>query len=370
MPSVKLELGRYVTLRPRANGTHRVFFQVPERLRPEGWLSLIPLPIHGARNGDLGDAEEVGRIRRDAADLYNRLVAARAGREVAPGRSLELLIRKWEAASSHKPRTAKHYGTYINHIKAWSKACGHPDPTHFTQDHVQEFLNEFDAQPVTKKHVRKTLRLVMNQAIALGWRLDNPCDRIRLTTPKSKVTIWEQSDVDAYVAAAGDMKSIALIVLLEWEIGQRLTDVRQFRPGMEYHEGAFRFWQEKTESWVTIPVSDATRAMVDKAAEGQLFLFRNERTGKAYTEERLSKTFAWVRAAAVKAGARKLQLRWLRHSCIVQLARAGCTVPEIASITGHALSGVERILSVYLPRDNAVAWAAQAKRGIIRGTGV
>lgn len=70
--------------------------------------------------------------------------------------------------------------------------------------------------------------------------------------------------------------------------------------------------------------------------------------------------------AVVKRGGRRLVLRQLRHSCIVQLARAGCTVPEIASITGHSIASVGRILSVYLPRDSTVARNAQMKRGIVR----
>lgn len=107
------------------------------------------------------------------------------------------------------------------------------------------------------------------------------------------------------------------------------------------------------------------RALLATAGEGQLFLFRNERTGKAYTENRLSQSFKWLRVAAVKAGGRALVLRQLRHSCVVQLARAGCTVPEIASITGHAVGSVHSILSTYLPRDATVARNAQVKRGIV-----
>lgn len=64
-------------------------------------------------------------------------------------------------------------------------------------------------------------------------------------------------------------------------------------------------------------------------------------------------------------GARDLKLKWLRHSCVVQLARAGCTVPEIASITGHSISSVEQILQRYLPRDSRVAENAQRKRGLL-----
>lgn len=382
MPSVKLELGKYVTTRPRRDGTQRVFFQVPARLRPLDWPSLIPLPLNGARAGDLKDLAEVARIQADAQELYDRLQASRRGTSSTnvPRRSLRTLVRAYQNSAGWKrvkPITQKGYSTYINHILTWSETCepAHPDPTRLTRSDIEGFLSLFDDKPVTRKHTRKVMRLVMDQAIALGWRETNPCDGIRLAkAPKSRALIWEQADVDAYVAAAEapghyteHRRSIGLIVLLEWEIGQRLTDVRAFRPGSEYdaEAGVFRFYQSKTDSYVTIPISGRLKGLLREAADGKLFLFNNEKSGKAYTGERLSKTFAWVRTAAVKNGARPLLLRWLRHSCVVQLARAACTIPEIAAITGHSHASVTKILDVYLPRDNEVAWNAQEKRGLI-----
>jgi integrase len=296
-----------------------------------------------------------------------------------PERSLSTLVDalqrspEW-AALSEKTRVG--YETGFKKILAWSKSCGHPDPTALPRSAILQFLADFDATPdrparhTAKKHTAAVLRLVLEQAINKGWRTDNPARGIRIKVPKTKATIWEQKDVDCYVKAARDtgVPSIALIILLEWEIGQRLTDVRAFRPGAEYdaERGVFSFRQSKTDEPVSIEVSLELRALLKTAGEGQLFLFRNDRTGKAYTENRLSKTFAWVRVAAVKAGGRPLILKQLRHSCIVQLARAGCTVPEIAAITGHALTSVNSILSVYLPRDTAVARAAQVKRGLVK----
>jgi hypothetical protein len=90
-------------------------------------------------------------------------------------------------------------------------------------------------------------------------------------------------------------------------------------------------------------------------------LFCDEATGKPYSEERLGKAFGKVRKAV---DGKHLLLRCLRHSCVVQLARAGCTPSEIASVTGHALASIVSILSLYLPRDGQVAANAQAKRGI------
>ncbi len=383
MPSVTISLGKYVVLKKRADGTRRAYFQVPARLRPSGWSPAIPLPRTAERRGVL-DAAEVAAIRRDAETLYGELMQAKTGDVVRPPeRSLSTLVDalqrspEW-AALSDKTRVG--YETGFKKILAWSKRCGHPDPTTLPRSAILQFLSVFDAgvepdgtvrvaRHTAKKHTAAVLRLVLEQAINKGWRTDNPARGIRIKVPKTKATIWEQKDVDCYVKAARDtgVPSIALIILLEWEIGQRLTDVRAFRPGAEYdaERGVFSFRQSKTDEPVSIEVSLALRGLLKTAGEGQLFLFRNDRTGKAYTENRLSKTFAWVRVAAVKAGGRPLILKQLRHSCIVQLARAGCTVPEIAAITGHALGSVNSILSVYLPRDTAVARAAQVKRGLV-----
>lgn len=308
-----------------------------------------------------------------ADEAYTRLTRARTGVDVRPPkRSLQTAIDAWQRSSAWadlSDKTIEGYGYSIAKIQLWSEACGHPDPSTLTRAAIEKFLAKFNDRPTTKRQTLKALRLVMEQVVALGWRTDNPARGIRVKVPATKAVIWEQADVDLYVEVARSqgMDSIALIILLEWEIGQRLTDVRQFRPGMEYdsERGVFSFRQSKTDAPVDIEISETLRVLLATAGDGHLFLFRNERTKKAYTENRLSKTFAWVRKAVVGRGGRGLVLRQLRHSCVVQLARAGCTVPEIASITGHSISSVGRILSAYLPRDSEVARNAQVKRGIV-----
>ncbi|KAH2214099.1 hypothetical protein KXV37_008412, partial [Aspergillus fumigatus] len=52
----------------------------------------------------------------------------------------------------------------------------------------------------------------------------------------------------------------------------------------------------------------------------------------------------------------------LRGSAVVRLALAECTVPEIATFTGHSLKDVEHILDRhYLGRDLRLAESAMAK---------
>lgn len=54
----------------------------------------------------------------------------------------------------------------------------------------------------------------------------------------------------------------------------------------------------------------------------------------------------------------RLRFNDLRGTAVTLLAEAGATVPQIASITGHTLESVTRILVKYLARTRALSEAA------------
>lgn len=376
MPSIKLELGKYVTLRPRKDGTARVYFQVPSKLRPNGWLSAIPLPIAGERRGDLSDADEVSRIQADAAHLYSQLVGDRHQRpaSIADAKTIPTLNRMWQqtqAFKNKKPRTQRNYATAAVIIEAWSASVGHQPVAKMRADKVEAFLAIYDDRPTTKKQLAVVLKLMLAYAIKLEWTTQNPAAGISVKVPHSCVEIWEEADMQLYAQACLDANrpSLATMIWTQWEIGQRLTDACLLRWGHEYiaERGVFSFTQSKTSKPVAIPISQHLRDLLDKyRTQGSLYLFVNESTGQPWREKELSQAFAYIRRTRVVAkGGPYLLLRVLRHSCVVAMARASCVLPEIASITGHTLASVPTVLSHYLPRDSQVALNAQIKRGLI-----
>ncbi len=389
MPTVALDLGKFVRVYPkRADGTYPVVFEVPRRLRPQGWPSSRPLPIDG-RAGDLTDAHEVARIQADAATFYAQLLRDRGGApEIPKERTMEVLADTWRGTQQFKglkPRTQRGYEKSLLHIMAWAEIQKQPDPTTLTKTACEQFLALLDDTPTTRRHVKVVLKMLMDQAIDLTWRTDNPVARIKMAAPKTKASIWEAEDVETYAWAALSIgqPGMAALMLMEWEIGQRLTDAYLFRAGAEYlpAEGLFSFDQEKTGNPVSIPVSDRLRGILDHvSADGQLYLFRDGRTGKPWArlvkgrleadDTSASKAFALVRDVAVAADARPLLLKWLRHSCVVMLARSGAEVPEIVAVTGHSLQSAHGILQKYLPRDSVVARNAQVKRGLVQRSDV
>ncbi|WP_331254742.1 tyrosine-type recombinase/integrase [Methylobacterium currus] len=69
---------------------------------------------------------------------------------------------------------------------------------------------------------------------------------------------------------------------------------------------------------------------------------------------------AWSETAAA-AGITALHFHDLRGTAVTMLAEAGCTVPEIATITGHSQAHAQRILDRYLARTRTLAESAIAK---------
>jgi hypothetical protein len=70
---------------------------------------------------------------------------------------------------------------------------------------------------------------------------------------------------------------------------------------------------------------------------------------------------ALARMARRPAGIDGLHFHDLRGTAITMLTEAGCTIPEIAAITGHSLKHVTHILETYLSRTRQLADAAIIK---------
>jgi hypothetical protein len=235
----------------------RVFFQVPARLQPSGWLSLIPLPIEGDRKGDLNDADEVARIQADAAALYRKLQADRnPSTEIEPGaRSIPTLNRLWQMTQgfkNNKPRTQRNYATAAGLIEAWSASVNHPPVASMRATRSKPSSPSTTTGPTTKKQILTVLKLMMAYAVKLKWRVDNPADDIKVRIPKSRVAIWEASGRRTVRSCLhGRWPSLDRSDDLD-AVGDRPTPDRRvpvpLRRQYSDNEGMFSFRQSKTDS--------------------------------------------------------------------------------------------------------------------------
>jgi len=109
-----------------------------------------------------------------------------------------------------------------------------------------------------------------------------------------------------------------------------------------------------------IPVAEPLRIALDAAAkvkQSPLIMLNSE--GHPWGAKGHGFRSSW-RKASIKAGVQGVvQFTDLRGTAVTRLAIASCTIPEIASITGHTHAEVSRILEAhYLHQDPAIALAA------------
>jgi integrase len=145
-------------------------------------------------------------------------------------------------------------------------------------------------------------------------------------------------------------------------------------------DGRLKLRQSKTKAFVSVPVSqdlklaleDAQKREAERAeketSKGRIHIpavtiLTNSR-GEPWTSDGFRTS--WGKACDA-AGIEGVTFHDLRGTAVTRLSLAGCTVPEIAGITGHGLKDAEAILSAnYL--GGGVERADAAMRKLEKGT--
>ncbi|WP_245615527.1 tyrosine-type recombinase/integrase [Paenirhodobacter enshiensis] len=168
-------------------------------------------------------------------------------------------------------------------------------------------------------------------------------------------------DIAAFMRAA--RVHVALPFAIAIKTGPRQSDVLHMT-WAQYDGASIRLRQSKTGKRLTVPLTHSLRIRLDAMARPAEVICLSSR-GTPWTSDGFKSSFAEAKAAAVKAGAVRiggLTFHDTRGTAVVNLALAGCSVPEIVSITGHSLKDAEAILDAhYLERDRRLGEAAISK---------
>jgi integrase len=325
------------------------YWQPNKPLRDAGFL---PRRL-AERTNDLADAI------REAEGLNRELDAWRAGRQplpVQPG-TIPWLVTLYRSDPRYidlAPKTQRGYDQCIGIIEAWSERAAHPPLVTLQRKAVKAFYRSMSATPAKASAVLRVLRLLLAFAVDEGEIERNPAEKMRLKVSAPRDQVWTPKQIEAFVTAANanDRASIGLAVLLGAGVGQREGDC--IRLGWTQYDGAsVRLRQRKTGKLIAVPAIAELRQALDAAPRTAATMVVSETTGRPYTEDNFTHLFRDIATAANLPA--ELQFRDLRRSAVVFLAEAGCSVPEIAAITGHSLRTANQILETYLPRNSAMA---------------
>lgn len=171
--------------------------------------------------------------------------------------------------------------------------------------------------------------------------------------------IWLPEHVAAFMQVAGDEMKLAMAIALH--TGQRQADIRKMA-WSQYDGRAIRLRQGKTGREVVVPCTAALKATLDAVPRrGALVLLT--KTERAFQKRYFAEQWdiAAKEAAKIEPGIADLHFHDIRGTTVTMLFEAGCSVAEVASITGHTLRRAQEILDRYLSRTSMMATNAIAK---------
>ena len=185
--------------------------------------------------------------------------------------------------------------------------------------------------------------------------------------------IWLPEHVQAFMAAAEPEMQLAMVLALH--TGQRQADIRKLA-WTQYDGKTIALRQGKTGREVRVPCTVALKKTLDAAPRrGALILLT--KTDRAFQKRYFAEKWDDVYVAAKLPGVApvdpkaRLHFHDIRGTTVTMLFEAGCTVAEVASITGHSLRRAQEILDKYLSRTSGMATNAIAKfeAGMAKGSG-
>lgn len=200
--------------------------------------------------------------------------------------------------------------------------------------------------------------VVCNWALDRGLIAENPLERRGRTYRGTRAdAIWSEDDEAKFLKAASPELGLALV--LAAETGQRQGDLLALE-WSAYDGTAISLIQSKTKVHVVIPCTAKLKALLDAEKAKR----KTDVPKILITSRGTAWTSSGFRASwnKVECDIGKLTFHDLRGTAVTRLAVAGCSVPEIATISGHSLAQVNAVIDRhYLNRTRALADSAILK---------
>jgi integrase len=192
---------------------------------------------------------------------------------------------------------------------------------------------------------------ILSWAHNRGHVAANPCAK----GGSRRDNIWTVDDEAAFLKSAPGYFHLPLLLAL-WT-GQRQGDLLRL-PWSAYDGSHIRLKQGKTGARVTIPVGAPLKAALDAATKHVPLILTNS-LRRPWTSHGFQASWS---IAVKRAGIVGVTFHDLRGTAVTRLAKVGCSVAEIATITGHSLRDVGTILDAnYLHRDATLGESAIRK---------
>jgi integrase len=218
-----------------------------------------------------------------------------------------------------------------NILERFRAEHGHRRLKDLQATHVRSIIGAKADKPAAANNLLKLLRVVLNFAIDEGMIASNPTLRVRGygKNPDGRHT-WSEGEIAQFQARHPIDTRAGLALALALYTGQRRSDVT--RMGWQHVSGnRISVRQQKTGAGLTIPIHpELARALAALPRTNLTFLVTER--GAPFNPNSLGN---WFRECCNAAGLPHCSLHGLRKAACRRLAEAGCSVNEIAALSGH-----------------------------------
>lgn len=311
--------------------------------------------------------DEAGRlIQPGDPSLPLAFAAAHDERRNPKTNDLTMLVRQYRASTDFRTTalmTQREYSRYLDIIRETFGSIS-LEQLHDTRTRgrFKDWRDSMAATPRKADLAWSVLARVLSFGKDRGLLSINVAEKGgRICRPDRREMIWTDSNIDAFEAVAPDNMRLALQLAL-WT-GQRKGDLLRLR-WRDYDGQCLRLSQSKTKSKVIVPLHPNLRQLLDPKKPMDTILINS--LGNAWTVDGFNTSWRKLCAEAKIFG---LNFHDLRGTAATRMALAGCTVPEIAAVTGHSLRDVETILDLHYLGGRAEL-AASAMRKMVINTAV
>lgn len=346
--------------RQRADGSWRVWWEPTPAQRQAG-AAIVEF-----------DPAKPGHAAREAAKLHDTWTRAAKGERpaaTATGRSVASLILDYQASPYFTGKPDSTRRVYRSDMEQIAAKWGPQPVVLFDKPIIARWLESVlaDKGATRARALRAMFSILMVHAELRGWRPEgsNPCAKLRMGTPASRIRTATWAEFDAAVDAARAMGRWSMVAALHLAVlaGQRQYDIFRAKPDDFYpvriDDKTAPIWvwsivQSKRGKALDVPVHGqalpALRLQLMRRASGPGTLIWDEATGKPYTPDSFGHAWARVRAAAAKACPSIATLQWrdLRRTFGNQSRAGGATDADTADVLGNTAAKNTRLRRTYM----------------------
>lgn len=311
------------------------------------------------RGGPLLKDKSGTPIQPGAPGLEPAYNSARRERFNPPASNLSDLVTRYKNSTDFRQTSASTQRDYSRHLDDIRDRFGYLTLEEIqrplTRGAFKDWRDEMADKPRTADFAWTVLARVLSFAKDRGYVTLNVAERGgRIYQSDRSDRIW----TDAQIRALEQVSSASVFLALQMALwtGQRKGDLLKMR-WSQYDGKNFKLRQSKTKARVIVPVHPSLQLRLKPSAPSETILVNS--LGRPWTSDGFNSSWS---KAKIKASITDLTFHDLRGTAVTRMALAGCTVAEIASISGHSLRDVETILDMhYLGSRSELARNAATK---------